>query len=446
MYKNNNSLKSLPCALAALFALQTASAFELVNTEDNTLAANLEIASGIFYSNKNYLYDTDRNGAKWQEGYIKFGLSGEHTLGQNTALYGTLSGLSSATFGDGDAGGFTTGDERDTVVEDAFIGFKMTSQLPIVGQRDIDISFGRQNFAIGDGFLINGDALNVGKGLNGDGLDFDRGGAYWLAAKRAFSNTFVAKMGGELGFGSDVFWLKSNNKAQAETEVTGLNVEYITTQGTFGLMHMEGLDVNKPYAQALGLTHRDGQKTTSLRYQGSAGIDPLFLSAEFVHQNQGDASRKNAKAWYLEAGWTYEKFAWSPSVNVRYSVFGEDFDPLFFGFNRSYGTWFQGEVAANYAGPFNSDTHVFHVNLKANPLANLSLGAMFFDFSDTARGSGTLDSQEIDLYAEWAVNDKVFISPVVGFYKPKKTASAGGSQLQDKKLNTYWQLVTVLSF
>lgn len=446
MYKINKSIKSLPCFLAIFFVLQTASAIDLIKTEDNTLSANIEIASGLFYSKKNYLYDSDRNGAKWQEGYIKYGMSGEHKLGNSAAVYGALSGISSGTFGDGDAGGFTTGNERKTSVEDAFIGFKTTGLFPVLGDKELDISFGRQNFSLGDGFLINGDALNIGKGLNGDGFDFDRGGAYWLAAKRAFSKTFIAKIGGELGLRSDLFWLKSDNRAQADTEIAGLNIEYISKQGTYGLMHIEGLGVNKSYAQALGITNRDGQKTTSFRYQGSAGIDPLFLSAEFVTQNQGDASRKNANAWYLEAGWTYEKTTWTPSVNVRYSVFGEDFDPLFFGFSRSYGTWFQGEVAANYAGPFNSDTNVFHANIKVNPTENIALGALFFDFSDTASGTGALNSQEIDLYAEWAVNGNVFVSPVVGFYKPKKSAADGGSQFQDRKLNTYWQLVTVISF
>lgn len=438
MKQLKNNYKTIAfCCCASLSTLQSAYAFDLINTENNSLNANLELAAGAFYSDKNYLYDSDRNGAHWLEGYAKYGLSGQHKINSDAAVYGALSGITSGTFADGDAAGFTTGKERDTDLEELFIGVKY---------KNLDLSVGRQSLIIGDGFLINGDALNLGQGLSDDDFDFDRGGAYWLAAKKAFDQTFVAKLGAEQGFRSDVFWLKSDNKAQAEIELAGLNLEYVADYGTFGLMHLKGLDVNRAYAQALGLTYRDGQKTTSIRYQGSAGVDPLFLSAEFVTQEQGDATGKNANAWYLEAGWTFDKVVWSPSINVRYTALEAGYDPLFFGFNRGYGTWFQGEVAANYAGLFGSDTDIFHVGIKAQPTANVSVGAVFFNFTKTAHKSGSLDSQELDFYVEWAVNDNLMISPVIGFFKPEHSARTGGSQLNDSQLNTYAQVIAVASF
>jgi len=446
MRKNNSLYRTIFGIIASGMMVQTVSAVELSSAENHELNADLEIAAGIFTSDKNYLADTDSGGAQWQEGYFKYGLSGHYTFGADITVYGGLNAVSSGTFGDGDAGGFTTGDETETDLEDAFIGFKSGRLLPFLGQDGLDISLGSQNFVVGDGFLINGDALNLGEGLNGGGLDFDRGGAYWIAARKAFNNTAIVRIGGETGLRSDLFWLESDNKAQADTELAGINLEYTAAHGTFGLMHLKGLGVNEPYAQALGLTSRDGQKTTSVRYQGSAGIDQLFLSTEFVSQDQGDSTRKDSNAWYVEAGWTFDKLAWSPSANVRYSSFDEEFDPLFFGFNRGYGTWFQGEVAANYAGPFGSDSEIIHVGVKANPAENVTVGALFFDFSDTARGTGSLDGQELDIYAEWAVNDNVFLTPLVGFYKPDNSAIAGGSQLQDDDFNVYAQIVGFISF
>ncbi|MDO6442733.1 hypothetical protein [Marinobacter sp. 2_MG-2023] len=434
------------CLLAAGLAVPTASAVEISNSDNHELNADLELAAGIFKSDKNYLYDSDRGGATWQEGYFKYGLSGNYSLGKNASIYGSVSAVSSGTFGEGDAGGFSTGDERNTDLEDAYIGFKSGDYLPFLGHNGLDVSFGSQNFAIGDGFLINGDALNFGEGLNGGGFDFDRGGAYWLAARKAFDKTALVRIGGNTGLRSDLFWVESDNNAQADTELTGINLEYVSRNGTFGLMHLKGLGVNDRYAQALGLTARDGQDTTSFRYQGNAGVEPLFLSAEFVTQGQGDTSREDARAWYMEAGWSFSEQSWSPSVNIRYSTFEEDFDPLFFGFNRGYGTWFQGEVAANYAGPFNSDTDVLHLGIKAYPSPTVAIGALFFDFSDTAQGSGTLDSQEFDLYAEWAVNDHLFLSPLIGFFKPENRGADGGSQLQDNDLNTYAQIMAVIAF
>jgi len=237
---------------------------------------------------------------------------------------------------------------------------------------------------------------------------------------------------------SDIFWIASDNKAQAETELAGINVEYQTEVGTFGGMYLKGLEVNENFGQ----THRDGQDTFSLRFQGNAGVENLFLSSEFVTQNQGDNTRKDGNAWYVEAGWTFADVAWSPSVSYRYSTFEEGFDPLFFGFNRGYGTWFQGEVAANYAGPFNSDADVHHLAIKASPSETLSIGALFFDFSDTAGGTGALDGQEIDLYAEWVVHDHLIISPLLGFYTPDNS----GVQIGNDDTNTYFQMIAIVPF
>lgn len=426
--------------------IPSALAVTLSTGPDYELNGDLEIVGGFFSSEENYLFDSDRNGAVWQEGYIKFGVSGNYSFENDVSTYGALNVLSSGTWGDGDAGGFTSGNERETDFEDAFIGLRSGNLIPALGTDGLDVSVGRQSFIVGDGFLINGDSLNLGDSLNGGGLDFDRGGAYWLAARRAFDKTAIVRIGADSGLRSDLFWLESDNKAQADMELTGANVEYVAPYGTFGLMYINGLDIDENHAQALGLTHRDGQDTVSVRYQGNAGIEQLFVSSEIVTQNQGDATREDAEAWYLEAGWAFSEATWSPEITARFAQFDEGFDPLFFGFNRGYGTWFQGEVAGNYSGPFNTDSDVLHFGAKAYPTPKLAVGALFFDFSDTNQGTGTLDSQEIDLYAEWAVHENLFISPLIGFYKPENSSGNGGAQLQDDDLNTYAQIIAVISF
>ncbi|MFP3499258.1 hypothetical protein SB759_34130, partial [Pseudomonas sp. SIMBA_059] len=89
-------------------------------------------------------------------------------------------------------------------------------------------------------------------------------------------------------------------------------------------------------------------------------------------------------------------------------------------------TWFQGEVASNYAGPFNTNTRVQHVGLKATPVESLTVGALYFNFDPISRDEGNLGGNEVDLYAEWKVNEHLMISPVVGFYKPDRSADRGG--------------------
>ncbi|WP_046078980.1 hypothetical protein [Halomonas sp. HG01] len=432
------SVSAILLGSAIASASGSASAYNLYSEAGTELNLDIEAVLGVFSSQESYRPNSEGGSSDWQEGYLKYGLSGQHAFSSGASLYGALNLVSSATWGDGDAGGFTSGDESETELEDAYVGWRSGNLIPVLGQDGLDLSFGRQSFVIGDGFLINGDALNLGDAL---GNDLDRGGAYWLAARKAFDRTAIARIGGSEGLRSDLFWLESDNKGQAETELAGLNLEYVIPEGTFGMTYLEGLGVNEDF----GYANRDGQETVSLRYQGNAGVDNLFLSGEFVTQDQGDDST-DGDAWYLEAGWTFAELPWSPSVNYRYSTFDEGFDPLFFGFNRGYGTWFQGEVAANYAGPFNSDADVHHLGLKASPTETLSLGALFFDFSDTTGGSGGLDGQEVDLYAEWVVNPHLIVSPLVGFYSPDHSDENGGTQIGNDDTNVYAQLIAVVPF
>lgn len=446
MKKNNRPIRPLLCiSVAAAFA-NPALGYDLYAENGHELNFDLEAIVGTFHSQENYLFDTDRNGASWQEGYIKYGLSGHYGQTSGSTLFGAVNLLSSATWGDGDAGGFTSGDERETDIEDAYLGWRSGNLLPALGENGLELSYGRQNVTIGDGFLINGDALNLGDNFNDGVLHFDRGGVYWIAARKAFDRAAVARIGGAEGLRTDLLWLESDNKGQAETEMGGFNAEYVSDTGTFGLLYLEGLDVNDRYASALGLTNRDGQETLSLRYQGNAGVENLFLSGEFVTQDQGDNSRPDADAWYMEAGWTFAGLPWAPSISYRYANFDEGFDPLFYGFNRGYGTWFQGEVGGSYASPFNSDADVQQLALRATPTETLSLGALLFDFSDTAGGSGAIDAQELDLYAEWVVNDNLILSPLVGFYKPDNSAANGGTQFDNDDTNVYAQLLAIVLF
>ena len=230
-------------------------------------------------------------------------------------------------------------------------------------------------------------------------------------------------------------------------ELAGANLEYRSeAYGTVGVTYLEGLDVDDESAEFLGYQHRDGQKTVAVRANGSLGVENLFLSGEYVDQDNGDdyLGDGDDHAWYGEAGWTFTDMPWSPKLSYRFSSFSGGFDPLFFGFNRGYGTWFQGEVAANYAGPFNSDTDVHHVGLTLAPSDTVELGALFFQFDNA--GDGFLDGNEFDLYAQWVVNEHLVISPLVGFYSPDNSAAEGGTQLGDDDTNIYSQVIAIVSF
>ena len=426
-------------SLAALLAQPSAQAIELYADDESHLNADILAVYGLFNSRKNY--DATPGGSTWREGFIKYGISGDQRLAGNGSAYGALSWVSSATWGDGDAAGNTDGTERTTKLEDAYLGWRSGELFPLLGKDGVDASFGRQVVKLGRGFLINDDGPNLGKGPADGALD--RGGAYYLAARHAFDRTAVLRLGGERGVHASVLWLKSDNRAQAETELAAGTLDYTTAAGTLGLTWVHGLGVTEQWASELQ-RQRDGMDTYSLRGEGNAGIDNASFAFEYAWQ---DKQAGPEKAWYAEAGYTFAELPWAPSLTYRYTRYSEGWDALFTGLSTGYGTWFQGEVAANYAGPFNSNTGVHHLGLVAKPLENLTLGALYFDFDTLhTRNALSLGARELDLYVEWAVSPHLIVSPLVGLYQPKKDENTGGNQVGGNGTNLYSQVTLAMPF
>lgn len=414
---------------------------ELYQHDGTTLNLNVEGMAGVFSSQENY---TGTAGSRqWQEGYLKAELAAERTL-ETTSLYGGLGVIALGTWGDGDAAGLTSGDEQDLKLENAYIGFKSNDGL-------IDLSIGRQGFTLGDGFIIAGDAISLGKI---QGVDVNRGGAYYLAGQKSFDNTAILRLGPQGPVRGDLFWLKSSNPYHQNTELAGINAEWVDdAKGTLGLSYLHVLDVDA--GSGLGLwDRREGMDVLSLRGQGSLGVENLFLSFEYVKQQGGDTATENAgTGWYVEGGWTFADLPWTPTLNYRHAQFSGDknsttdkneaFDPLFFGFTRGFGTWFQGEVASNYAGPANSGNRVDRLELQLQPRENLTLGAQYWHFGHKGDGSD-LSGQELDLYALWSINDNWVFSPLIGIYKPDGDAVRTNQGNNDN--NLYLQAVMMYFF
>nr|WP_320134615.1 alginate export family protein [uncultured Amphritea sp.] len=439
MMKNNNrhfvKVNALLGLLLATGAVQAATVYE---QDGKTVEFNVEGMAGVFSTNENY-DGVDNGGNDWQEGYIKGDLVGRQAT-ENGTIYGGLGLIALGTGGDGDAGGYTSGDESEVKVENAFIGWQSRTGL-------FDLSIGRQAFTVGDGFILAGDAISLGD-MGISGVDVDRGGAYYLAGQKSFQQTAILKVDPEGPLRSDLFWLQSDNPYHQDTELAGVNFEWVDeTHGTLGLSYMSVLDVDQ--GAGFGLwDQREGMDVVSLRGQGSAGVENLFLSFEYVDEKGGDTAVKNdANAWYVEGGWTFADLPWSPTLNYRHAKFSGDdsatsdneaFDPLFFGFTRGFGTWFQGEVASNYAGPANSGNDVDRLELLLQPRDDLTLGMQYWDFGKQD-DAGDMSGHEVDLYALWSINDNVVFSPLIGYYTPDGSAVVANQANDDS--NVYMQAV-----
>ncbi len=438
MNLRNNGTFALAMAITATLAGQS-HAYELYADDDTQLNADLLAVFGMMNSRKNY--DGTTGGSTWREGFIKYGLSGQQGLGSAGSLYGAFNLVSSGTWGDGDPAGNTLGTERTSKIEDAYLGWRSGDLFPVLGKDGVDFSAGRQVVKLGRGFLINDDGPNLGKGPADGALN--RGGAYYIAARHAFDRTAVLRLGGEDGVHGSLVWLKSDNRAQAETELAAGTLDYTSYAGTLGLTWVHGLDVNQRWATPIQ-SERDNLNVYSIRGEGSAGIENANFAFEYAWQ---DVDTGVEKAWYAEAGYTFADAPWSPNLTYRYTRYSGGWDSLFTGLSSGYGTWVQGEVAGNYAGPFNSNTGIHHVALKASPMEGVTLGALYFDYSTLHdRDTLNLDARELDLYAEWAVSDHLIISPLVGLYQPKKSADNGGNQVGGNGTNVYSQLMVIVPF
>ncbi|KIQ57134.1 hypothetical protein [Pseudomonas fluorescens] len=429
---------SLVCALT-LSVISQAQAYELYADENSHLNADAVAVFGMFNSRKNY--DGTPGGSTWREGFIKYGLSGDQGLAGHGTAYGAFNLVSSVTWGDGDPAGNSVGSERTTKIEEAYLGWRSGDLFPALGQDGVDVSGGRQVVKLGRGFLINDDGPNLGKGP-ADGR-LNRGGAYYMAARHAFDQTAVVRLGGQDGVHGSVVWLKSDNRAQAETELAAGTLDYTAKAGTLGLTWVHGIDVDDRWASDFQ-RQRKGLDVYSLRGEGDAGIENASFAFEYAWQDK-DAGTENA--WYAEAGYTFADVAWAPKLTYRYTRYSSRWDSLFTGQSTGYGTWFQGEVAGNYAGPFNTNTGIHHVGLKATPLENLTLGALFFDYNTVRKENAVnLDARELDFYAEWAVSEHLIVTPLIGLYKPDRDAATGGNQVGGNGTNLYSQVTVAVPF
>jgi len=422
-------------------------AYQLYSEDDGgtVLNADLSAAFGWFGSEKNYIGDPEREPGRmrWQEGFAKYGLNGTTDKITAGSMYGGLSWISTGSFGDGDAGGITAGNERRTAVEDAYLGWKSGDLIPALGKDGVDFSFGRQLVTV-DGFLITDDGFAPGKAFNPiegvrDGR-FDRGGAFYLGPRLAFGNTAVLKLGGQEGLHGSLIWLKSDNPGQSKTEVAAATVDYTTPVGSIGSTYLHGLDVDERYAFGDRL-ERKGMNVYSIRGQGNAGIENADFAFEVVRQEKRSGSQR---AMFFDAGYTFADTQWQPTVSYRYSRYSEGYDFLFQGgFRKRY----QGEVAANYAGSVTSNMAINDVLLSVKPTETLTLNAMAFNYHQLSRThEQDFAAREVDLFLDWMVTDNVTLSPLVGFYKPEKWLGDGGLQSGSASTNTYFQFIVWMTF
>lgn len=408
----NNKMTGLIGAGASVCSL-AAFALEPVTIGVASLTPSLEVGTAAF-SHRNqafggtassFGFPVKKNGERF-EGYAKYGVELSLPLNQQFTLSGKVSALSSLTRGDKDALGATLEDPEYTDWEDGYL--KLTGKE--LGWLDqASFSYGRQNFIVGDGFLLADGHPEQG-----------HEGGYWFGARKAYDNTMVfsADHG---AFHFDAFSLRTRTDVDAldfkeRVEIKGGNLQYnLEAGGQIGYMHMRVTD-NASEA-------RDGLEVDDVRIIGLPvpGIQDLKVSAEYVWQENDDA---RARGWYAGASYTFSQVPWTPTLAYKYSEFSRGYDPLFYGTSGEWGTWVQGEIVGEYM-LFNNNQTTSQLKLTMHPVETVTTGVVLykFDFKEKPEGIDNKDfAKEINLYLDWAPSPHWVLGGLVGVAKPGKGA------------------------
>ena len=225
-----------------------------------------------------------KNSDRWLEGYVKPRF--ELTAGLDGAgrIDGALDVVGALTHGT-DAAGTNVDDETptDVAINQAWLGWSSAELYQDgLGEDAVALSFGRQNFKLGSGFLFWQGSTNGG----------DRG-AYWLAPRLAYQAAGIAKLETH-GVTAQAFYLEPDDDPDTDTQLAGLDVAYALKDA--GCV-VDSFEI-EPNCLALGfynffnsdLETRDGMSVIDARGDARpiSALPGLRLAGEFAYEKNGN--------------------------------------------------------------------------------------------------------------------------------------------------------------
>lgn len=308
--------------------------FPMLYLDNRSLLTTKYSISEMLYSNSNAWYGrpdamlagnpltNDHPAGKgytgWIEGWASAGIYGITTLSvkKSVYLYGGTSFIMS-----GSAGRelFTDESRFHGAFDDAYVGLVGTSQYKKGNRFTYNFSAGRQQFSIGQGFIIRNTASN---GDNRAALQLNpRWAADFLGlASFKYNNLLV-----------QFFNLNPDElpAVDSKTIIRGINLDLgVKDANKLGasVMHVPTSSY-KYYTPTGDVYGRQGLWIYNLRYYSNQtpGKAGLFYKAEFAYGRNSNFDM-SALAGYGEVGWSFTKSKGTPVISYRYAYFSGD-DP-----------------------------------------------------------------------------------------------------------------------
>jgi hypothetical protein len=351
--------------------------------------------------------------ASWGEMTVEAGMGGITQLGRAPVYaYGAATALFSAAAGQD----LFTNDTRGLVrVEKAYVGF-LYADRP--SRTSVNLSFGRQNFNLSDGFLISQFSGSANAG--------PRPGLY-LNPRIAFDMTAILDIKLDT-LRLKAFYLNPDELEQFEsrTEFAGLNLGWAVSPRTrLGATSIWVPQSDSQFRLPDGSRlAREGVHTLAFdaRFDDPFGLKGLWLQSEYARQR--NAGRMRAWAAYGAVGYRLQDSGWKPALSYRFSAFSGDdpatptferYDPLLSG---GLAEWVQGVSFKKLVGNSNMDVH--RLRATASPTKKLNLTLDLFDFQARERNNlggnpalGTLAShdigREVTLRGDWFAMRRLYL-------------------------------------
>lgn len=382
---------------------------------------NLHGSAVTLLGNSSYFGESEAlfgsNTDDWSEAVLELGILGFKPLGKGT-FFGALSGLYSKTWGH-DASGLTVGYEQtgEFDIEQAHIGWRSGDTLASLDKDALTLQAGNFDYVVGTGLLLaDGTADGGGRG------------GWYLSGRTAFRGSFLATLkSGPWKF--DGFYLQGEGRG-SDLRVYGYGGDFEYNFADSGLA--TGLLYLKVPNQVVD-EDIFWQRYDSLALRANWTATHNFsVKGEYAYQSRPGA---HPRGWYLEGAYHWIENRWSPRVSYRYAQFDgddlttpadESFETAAYGFT-DYGYWVQGEISGGYPLE-NSNLKSHMLRLKLSPYKNLTLNAIYYDFTldqpnILGKPVGSTDwGNEVNLTADFTLNDNWMLSGVFGWLVPGQAA------------------------
>jgi hypothetical protein len=398
-------------------------------------------ALGLYYANQNAWYGDPQamlagnplvrgNPAGkafegWVEGLVTLGASGITPITKQLYAYGAVSLMTTGSTGQEL---FTDLTRSYTAIEDAYVGIVGGNTSASGNRLAFNLSAGRQRFTLANALLIANTAAN------GDERAALQANARWASDLLAL---------GQLSYNDtklEVFYVDPDELPviDTNTRIGGINIETTPLPGlTLAASYLSSPQSSYSYFGPTGsvIGTRQGLETVDLRFTWAApenGPGPFF-GGEIARQTNRSFGM-DAKAAYIEAGYTFANTAWTPSVGYRLSYFSGDdpataayerWDPLLSGGNGEQ--WVQGSNHFKVVQDSNVIAHRLQARMRPSPKIEVvpQLWAFYADSLNNIGGNPALtflgDTEygyEANVTVKWFASRNLYVHGMLAYTVP----------------------------